>query len=117
MFKRFFITSIVKSFVGIGSYYLLYYFFNNSYLSFFLSFILTLLLSVLLKAGYVFNSFVTFRVYYRYVIFALLYLMVSQITIYFIENYTELTFFIPVLVPGLLYFPSFFISKKIFKND
>jgi hypothetical protein len=116
-FVRFLGASIFKTFVSSVLYYSSLYFFLDMYISYTLSFIFTYIITLFVYNYYVFNTNkIKFKVTYIFLGYSVAYLVAAQSIIYLLSDINFIKYYIPILMPILLFLPNYICTKFIFKN-
>ncbi|MEY3739949.1 MAG: hypothetical protein RLZZ192_625 [Pseudomonadota bacterium] len=116
MTLKFLMASAAKSLLSLSMYAAVYAITKNAYISFVVSFLVAFVFSVIAKARFVFDGALRVRSSIYYLIFALLYLAVSQFLIFGMERLGLNLWWAPIAVPATLFIPSFYISRSIFSG-
>lgn len=113
---RFFIAGIVKSIFSLTLYAVIFQLTANPYAAFSVSFLATVFFSAFIKGRFVFRRGVNPTIYAHYFLFAVGYFAFSQALIFFMGLLNLNMWLAPILVPAILFLPSFYISRFIFKS-
>ena len=111
---RFILTGITNTFFTYSLYVLLNFFHIHYLLSYFIGFIVALIITTYMNFNYTFLKKITFKKSTYYIIYLIMYWLISSIIITcFIEVITLHKNIAPLLTVAILLGPHFLISKKI----